>query len=105
MSITDLDKLKLNLQEEEYPYFTDEQLVMLLESNENNVLKASWRGCLLKGATDDEIKIGPIETKSSNSSYWLTLADIYETDYLEEKSKNETTNTGYKTSMTRADGQ
>ncbi|HEM7410737.1 MAG: hypothetical protein SOR54_09795 [Clostridioides difficile] len=105
MSITNLDKLKLNLQEEEYPYFTDEQLQLLLESNDNNILKASWRGCLLKGATDDEIKIGPIETKSSNSSYWLTLADIYKSDYLEEKSKNETTVTGYKTSMVRVDGQ
>ncbi|EGT4050411.1 hypothetical protein REL07_001005 [Clostridioides difficile] len=105
MVINNLDKLKLNLQEEEYPYFTDEQLQLLLESNDNNILKASWRGCLLKGATDDEIKIGPIETKSSNSSYWLTLADIYKTDYLEEKSKNETTITGYKTSMIRADGQ
>ncbi|MDI7814952.1 MULTISPECIES: hypothetical protein [unclassified Clostridioides] len=105
MAINNLDKLKLNLQEEEYPYFTDEQLQLLLESNDNNILKASWRGCLLKGATDDEIKIGPIETKSSNSSYWLTLADIYKTDYLEEKSKNETTITGYKTSMIRADGQ
>ncbi|ENY9964173.1 TPA: hypothetical protein ACXJNV_000577 [Clostridioides difficile] len=105
MSITDLDKLKLNLQEEEYPYFTDEQLQLLLESNDNNILKASWRGCLLKGATDDEIKIGPIETKSSNSSYWLTLADIYKSDYLEEKSKNETTVTGYKTSMVRVDGR
>lgn len=105
MAINNLDKLKLNLQEEEYPYFTDEQLQLLLESNDNNILKASWRGCLLKGATDDEIKIGPIETKSSNSSYWLTLADIYKTDYLEEKSKNEITITGYKTSMIRADGQ
>ncbi|MER0283494.1 hypothetical protein ABRY17_06305 [Clostridioides difficile] len=105
MAINNLDKLKLNLQEEEYPYFTDEQLQLLLESNDNNILKASWRGCLLKGATDDEIKIGPIETKSSNSSYWLTLADIYKTDYLEEKSKNEITITGYKTSMTRVDGQ
>lgn len=102
---TDIEILKLNLQEEQYPYFEDKDLEMLLQNNENNILKASWRGCLLKAATDDEIKVGAIETKSSNSSYWLTLAEIYKYDYEEEQKKlNPSKVNGYKTSMRRVDG-
>ena len=70
--------------------------------NGNNVSKASWRGCLLKAASDDQIKVGSIEVKSSNKDYWNNLAAIYKTDY--EAELNPTiVSTGYKTSMRRAD--
>lgn len=99
-----LEQLKLNLQEKEYPYFDDLDLQNLLLVNGNNVSKASWRGCLLKAASDDQIKVGSIEVKSSNKDYWNNLAAIYKADYLEEQTiLNPTVTTGYKTSMRRAD--
>lgn len=98
-----IEQLKLNLQESEYPYFEDTDLQNLLLVNGNSVAKASWRGCLLKAASDDEIKVGPIEQKSSNSDYWLTLAAIYKADYLEEQAQLNQSTTGYRTSMLRAD--
>ena len=107
MELTPLEILKLNLQEKEYPYFDDADLQNLLLVNGDSVSKASWRGCLLKAASDDEVKVGPIEQKSSNSDYWNTLAAIYKADYLEEQAliNPAVSTTGYKTSMRRADGQ
>lgn len=100
-----LEQLKLNLQEKEYPYFDDIDLENLLLANENNVSKASWRGCLLKAASDDEMKVGPVEFKSSNKDYWNNLAAVYKSDYeLEHAALNPiAVSTGYKTSMRRAD--
>jgi hypothetical protein len=105
MELTPLDVLKLNLQESEYPYFSDTDLQNLLLVNGNSVPKASWRGCLLKAASDDQIKVGSIEVKSSNKDYWNNLAAIYKTDYeAEQAALNPTVpSTGYKTSMRRAD--
>lgn len=104
MELTPLEILKLNLQEIEYPYFSDEDLQNLLLTNSNSIAKASWRGCLLKAASDDEIKVGPIEQKSSNSAYWLKLADIYKSDYEVEQATLNGGTSGYKTSMRRSDG-
>ena len=47
MILTPLDTLKINLNESQYPVFSDEELENLLAVNDNNVLKASWRGCLM----------------------------------------------------------
>lgn len=98
--LTPIDILKVNLQESEYPYFSDADLQNLLEINDNNISKASWRGCLLKAASDDQVKVGPVESKSSNKEYWNNLAAIYREDYLKENQPK----IGYKTSMRRADG-
>lgn len=100
-----LEQLKLNLQEKEYPYFDDVDLQNLLLVNGNSVSKASWRGCLLKAASDDQVKVGSIEVKSSNKDYWNNLAAIYKADYeAEQAALNPTVvQTGYKTSMRRAD--
>lgn len=99
-----LEQLKLNLQEKEYPYFDDVDLQNLLLVNGNSVSKASWRGCLLKAASDDQIKVGSIEVKSSNKDYWNNLAAIYKADYeAEQAALNPIATTGYKTSMRRAD--
>lgn len=100
-----LEQLKLNLQEKEYPYFEDVDLQNLLLVNGDSVAKASWRGCLLKAASDDQIKVGSIEVKSSNKDYWNNLAAIYKADYIAEQAALNPTivTTGYKTSMRRAD--
>lgn len=99
-----IEQLKLNLQEKEYPYFDDEDLKNLLLVNGNSVSKASWRGCLLKAASDDQMKVGPVEFKSSNKDYWNNLASIYKADYEAEQTElNPVKQSGYKTSMRRAD--
>lgn len=70
----DMYKLKFNLQEEQFPYFSDEQLAFLLNEY-GDVLHATYEGCLIK-AQDDGIKIGPIDTRS-NDKYWLRRANYY----------------------------
>ncbi|AGX44515.1 hypothetical protein [Clostridium saccharobutylicum] len=102
-TLTPIGQLMLNLQEKEYPYFDDVDLNNLLITNENNVLKASWRGCLLKAVSDDIVKVGSIEVKSSNKDYWNNLAAIYKADYLKEQRKLNLANQSYNTSMKRAD--
>lgn len=105
MALTPLEILKINLNESQYPVFSDIELENLLAVNDNNVLKASWRGCLLKAASDDEMKVGPVEMNSSNKDYWNNLAAIYKADYEAEQSKlNQSVSTGYRTSVKRADG-
>lgn len=100
---TSLDILKFNLQERQYPYFEDIELQMLLETNDNNTFKASWKGSILKATADDGINIGPIKTES-NREYWLGMAEQYKAEY-ERSLSNSSSITGYKTSMKRADGQ
>lgn len=105
MALTPLEILKINLNESQYPVFKDEELTNLLEVNENNVLKASWRGCLMKANTEKSIKVGPIEIENAAPDYWNNLASIYHGDYLAEQAKlTPTITNGYKTSMRRADG-
>lgn len=105
MSLTPLEVLKINLNESQYPVFEDEELENLLAVNGNNVLKASWRGCLMKANTDSKIKVGPIEIENADPDYWNNLATIYQADYLVEQAElNPVSKGGYKTSMRRADG-
>ncbi|MGL5714186.1 MAG: hypothetical protein ACRCX2_14295 [Paraclostridium sp.] len=99
---TNTELLKFNLQERKYPYFEDNEIELLLQDNDNNTLKASWKGCILKANADDGVSLGPIKT-DSNRDYWLDLAKQYKSEY--ESSIRPTTSTGYKTSMKRADGQ
>ncbi|MDS1004936.1 hypothetical protein P9J83_15740 [Clostridium sporogenes] len=105
MALTPLEILKINLNENQYPVFNDEELENLLIVNDNNVLKASWRGCLMKANTDKRIKVGPIEVENADPDYWNNLAAMYQSDYLQEQSNlNPSKCAGYKTSMRRADG-
>jgi len=89
---SDLEILKFNLQEKEYPYFDNEDLQLLLDKNDGNVQAASYEGCLKKAAADDKLEISGIKL-TSNREYWLTLAKQF-------KSQGRCI-----TSMNRADGQ
>lgn len=100
---TDLEKLKFNLQERQYPYFEDAEVQMLLDNNDNNVLKASYKGCLLKANADDGLTVGPLKT-TSNREYWLGLAEQYKEEF-ERSNSTVSTSSYYNTSMKRADGQ
>lgn len=98
-----LEVLKFNLQERQYPYFDIVELQLLLENNDNNVLKASFKGCLLKANADDGLTVGPLKT-ASNREYWLGLAEQYQ-DEFNKGNTNISTTGYYSTSMKRADGQ
>lgn len=89
---SDLEILKFNLQEKEYPYFDDEDLRLLLDKSNGDIQAASYEGCLKKAAADDKLEISGIKL-SSNREYWLTLAKQF------KPAPN------YITSMNRADGQ
>lgn len=89
-----IEVLKFNLQERQYPYFTDVELQMLLDNNDSDVGKASYQGCIMKAQSEDGVSIGSLKTES-NRDYWLGLAEMFKP----AKTYN------YITSMKRADGQ
>ncbi|MHC1681388.1 MAG: hypothetical protein AB6733_00245 [Clostridiaceae bacterium] len=71
-----LELLRFNLQERQYPYFTVDELNILLETSENDVNKASYQGCMMKAQSDDTIDLGSI-AMSSNKEYWTSLAKTF----------------------------
>lgn len=70
-----LEKLKFNLREEQVPYFTNEELLYLLEKNKNNVDRASYEGLILKAETTG-LNVSGLTTKDS-SSYFKMLASNF----------------------------
>ena len=98
---TPIEILKFNLQEREYPYFQDSDLQLLLDSNNSDLAKASYKGCLLKAAADDGMTVSGIKLES-NRAYWLTLAATFKDEIV---TTNSGTTSGYVTSRKRVDGQ
>lgn len=81
MATDALTVLKFNLQEREYPYFTDTELEILLETNDNDVKKASYKGCIMK-AQADSVELKGLKIESSRE-YFLKLAKSFKTtDYI-----------------------
>lgn len=74
---TDLELLTFNLQETNFPYFSEADLQLLLDQHET-VKEASYQGCMIK-AQDDSVKLGPINTVS-NEKYWLRRARMFKTN-------------------------
>ena len=98
-------KLKFNLQEQEFPYFSDNDLMYLLEEYEG-VTEASYEGCLIK-AQNDSIKLGPINTPS-NEEYWLRRAEHFHLKLLAEQrleAKRKNGNYGSCIVFKRSDGR
>jgi hypothetical protein len=89
---SDLDILKFNIQEKEYPYFDDEDLQLLLDKNNGDIQAASYEGCMKKAVADDSLTLSDIKL-SSNREYWLSLAKQFRPEPR------------YITTMRRADGQ
>jgi hypothetical protein len=98
MATTDLQKLKFNLQESQYPYFSDIDLELLLEQY-STVPAASYQGCLLK-ASVDSIEVSGVKIPS-NRDYWLKLAEGYKE--MISSTVNGTAGGGYSNSMRRSD--
>ena len=81
MALSNLEILKININEDLYPYYTDEQLEKILEACEGNILLASYRACLGKAATEKRITVGPITLENDESTFWLTLANKFLDEY------------------------
>lgn len=98
--MTNLDKLKFYLQEDNFPYFADSELQFLLEVNKNNPLLAASQGCLIKSNADKKIKVGSIEIEGGEKEYWLSLKAQYDNQYNNE---NKGGSGPYKNIMRRVD--
>lgn len=97
-----IEKLKILLLEDKYPYFDEDTLVEFLMENNNDVYKTASELCYLKADGDTSVKVGPIEIESPGSAFWVQLAS----QYLEKSKKlnasgNSSSTTGYKTRMRR----
>ena len=72
--MSDLEILRFNMQEDQFPYFDEDACQALLDQF-GTVKKASYEGCMIK-AQDDSVKLGPINT-TSNEKYWLRRARMF----------------------------
>jgi hypothetical protein len=70
-----LQELKLNILEERFPLFSDEQLQYYLSKNNNDVKKASYE-CLIIKAETTGLSVSGLTTADS-SSYFKMLASHY----------------------------
>ena len=79
-----IEKLKILLLEDKYPYFDEDTLEEFLKENNNDVYKTASELCYLKADGDTSVKVGPLEkSKKLNAS------------------GNSSSTTGYKTRMRR----
>lgn len=97
-----IEKLKILLLEDKYPYFDEDTLEEFLKENNNDAYKTASELCYLKADGDTSVKVGPIEIESPGSAFWVQLA----VQYLEKSKKlnasgNSSSTTGYKTRMRR----
>ena len=101
MDLSNLEILKINIQETNNETFTDDELLKLLEVCDGNVLKASWRACLNKANTEKKIQVGPITLENYDSTFWLTLANKFLDEY--EASQQSSNGGRYINHMNRLD--
>lgn len=71
----DLEVLKMNIRENEYPYFSDEELESLLAVNGGDIRKTSY-DCLIIKAENTGLNISGLSTKDS-SAYFKMLASKF----------------------------
>ena len=75
--MSNLEKLKLLILEEQYPMFTDEQLQMFLDDNEGAVYKTASQLCMLKANQEKKITVGPITIENADPAFWSNLYTQY----------------------------
>ncbi len=68
--------LRHNLREEMFPYFSDEELLKVLEEHSFDMRRASYE-CLVKKAEDDSVSLPAGLSVNSSREYWLGLAKKY----------------------------
>lgn len=72
-----LETLKSNIRENDYPYFTDEELQEILDSNNGDIKKSSYY-CLILKSESTGLQISGLTTKDT-SNYFKRLASLYVT--------------------------
>ena len=95
-----LEQLKFNLQETQFPYFSDTDLTTLLEMYPN-VNRASYEGCLIK-SSNDSVSLGPINTPN-NEQYWLRRAKHFRSLWAQDERDGQRKLNGGGLSWKRAD--
>lgn len=98
--LTPLQRLKFNLQETQFPYFSDEDLNTLLEMYPN-LNQASYEGCLIK-SSNDSVSLGPINTPN-NEQYWIRRANHFKALWTKDQRDEQRKNNGGGLSWRRAD--
>lgn len=74
-AIDNLSKLKLMLREDDVSFFTDEELKMYLQKNNNDINFTAYE-CLIIKAENNTVAISGL-TLEDTSKYWLRLAKMY----------------------------
>ena len=95
-----LKQLKFNLQETQFPYFSDEDLKTLLEMYPN-INRASYEGCLIK-SSNDSVSLGPINTPN-NEQYWIRRAIHFKALWVRDERVEQRKSQGGGLSWKRAD--
>lgn len=83
-----VEKVKVLLLEEKYPYFSDEQLESLCNMYDD-INELCYIACKMKADAQD-ITIGPITIKN-NSNMWNNLADAFYKKWATSSSSNSNT--------------
>lgn len=89
-----VNKLKILLLESKYPFFTDEELQLFLDENNNKVYKTAATLCYLKADGDSKVTVGPITIESAGADFWINLAEQYskKASQIENDSDNNSSN-------------
>ena len=83
-----VNKLKILLLESKYPFFSDEQLQIFLDDNENDIYKTASDLCYLKADGDSKVTVGPITIESAGADFWINLSEKYSKKSDELANKN-----------------
>lgn len=70
-----LAELRLNILEDQFPYFSDEQLQSILKQCKWEIRRASHVACMMK-AQKDEVTLGSMSIEG-NHEFWIRLANMY----------------------------
>lgn len=100
VDVTALEQLKFNLQETQFPYFSENDLQMLLTLYPN-INRASYEGCLIK-SSNDSVSLGPINTPN-NEQYWLRRANHFKSLWVRDEREEQRKNSPGGVSWKRAD--
>ena len=100
VELTSLAQLKFNLQESQFPYFSDDDLNTLLTMY-SNINRASYEGCLIK-SSNDSVSLGPINTPN-NEQYWLRRANHFKALWNRDERAEQRASNGGRLSWKRAD--
>ena len=77
--MSDLEVLKMNILEKQYPMFTDEELQYYLDKNDGDIEAASYE-CLIIKAETTGLSVSGLTTKDSSSYFKMIAARFVKTN-------------------------